>query len=246
MKHKWNRNCRSFIGTYPCEISVAENLLDCTDCSFYEPIQKRILIIKLGALGDVLRTIPILKGIKEKYGYETHITWLIEKGSKELLYNIPEIDRIFEDTPENIQRIKQEKFDILLSLEIDAPGTVIANTIDADEKYGYFLDKDGHPSLFNKEATDYLEMALSNKLKLNNKKTYQEHIFDLCCIPYKKQTYSLQLTEKEKQYAAKFFQENNIDANWNKCWICRTLVFKKLGRRKNNRTNKTDQRRNNP
>ena len=64
----WNRDCRSFKGIYSCDILKTENYKDCSECNFYEKIDKKILILKLGAMGDVLRTTTILTAIKEKYG----------------------------------------------------------------------------------------------------------------------------------------------------------------------------------
>ena len=44
----------------------------------------KIVIIKLGELGDVLRTTPILEAIKAKYP-DSEITWITEPESKEIL-----------------------------------------------------------------------------------------------------------------------------------------------------------------
>ena len=44
----------------------------------------KICIIKLGALGDVVRTTPLLLGIKEKYP-ESEITWITKSNAKEIL-----------------------------------------------------------------------------------------------------------------------------------------------------------------
>ena len=63
-------DCRYYIGDRPC-IFVRE----CTGCPHYSPQGTRILIIKTGALGDVLRTTILLGGIKRAYP-ESHITWI--------------------------------------------------------------------------------------------------------------------------------------------------------------------------
>ncbi len=55
-------DCRYYKGEKPCKFNRL-----CKGCSHYEPMGKRILIIKLGATGDVLRTTPILKPLKEIY-----------------------------------------------------------------------------------------------------------------------------------------------------------------------------------
>ena len=49
----------------------------------------KILIIKLGAIGDVLRTTSFLKGLKDKYNAE--IDWVTKKESFALNVNFPKL-----------------------------------------------------------------------------------------------------------------------------------------------------------
>ncbi len=198
MKYKWNRDCRSYIGRYACDLVRSEDYTSCEDCPFYEPTGKRVLLIKLGAMGDVLRTTPLLRAIKEKYG-NCHITWLVNKESKDFL-NSPRVDRVLEYSFENILRLTSEDFDVLISLEIDSPGTIVARNVNAKEKYGYFMDKDGYTSTFNKGADHYLERALSDKINKANRKTYQEMMFETADLPYNKEGYDFEFHEKKGEY----------------------------------------------
>ncbi len=45
VKMEFKRDCKSFPGVYACEVMTAEGQEDCKDCMFYEPIEKKILII---------------------------------------------------------------------------------------------------------------------------------------------------------------------------------------------------------
>ncbi len=54
---------------------------------------KNILIIRLGAIGDVIRTLPALNALRKKFP-ESHIAWLVEEKSKSILNGHPEIDEI--------------------------------------------------------------------------------------------------------------------------------------------------------
>lgn len=242
MKYKWNRNCKSFPGIYACEVMTAQAYKDCKDCKFYEPISKKILIIKLGAIGDVLRTTPILKTLKEKYGKNIHISWLVKEESKDLLKNNPLIDRILTYSLDSILRLQYEKFDILLSLEVDIPGIAISNLIKADKKYGYFLDKDGHPNYFNEGSKFYLERVFSNYINKSNKKNQLEMLHEIIELPYKKQDYILNLTEEELSYGEKFKKNKLIGINissgdrWsNKSWDKNKIIelVKKIKRETN-------------
>ena len=74
MKIKVNNDCRYFKGDIPCSYHKKENVI-CETCSYYDPIKEKTLIIKLGAAGDVIRTTPILRKLKQIYP-ASYITWL--------------------------------------------------------------------------------------------------------------------------------------------------------------------------
>jgi heptosyltransferase I len=53
----------------------------------------KLLILRLSAVGDVLRTLPAVKALKEHFP-SSHITWVVEDQAKTLLESQPEIDRV--------------------------------------------------------------------------------------------------------------------------------------------------------
>jgi len=55
--------------------------------------QRKILVLRLSAVGDVIRTLPAVKALKE-YDPTSHITWIVEEPSKTLLESQPEIDEV--------------------------------------------------------------------------------------------------------------------------------------------------------
>ena len=65
---KWNTKCRFFNEKYACDTLSSEGYKDCDECKFTQEYSKKILIIKLGAMGDVLRTTSILPALRKKYG----------------------------------------------------------------------------------------------------------------------------------------------------------------------------------
>jgi lipopolysaccharide heptosyltransferase I len=54
---------------------------------------KKILILRLSAVGDVIRTLPAVKALKEHYPSST-ITWIVEEPSQAFLESQPEIDEV--------------------------------------------------------------------------------------------------------------------------------------------------------
>ncbi len=57
-------DCKYFNGDRPCKHNKLSGTI-CNECTYYEPIGLKILIIKLDAIGDVLRTTSILKPLKK-------------------------------------------------------------------------------------------------------------------------------------------------------------------------------------
>ena len=56
-------DCRHFRGDLPCRPNKTDDYV-CDGCPVYAPVTQRILIIKLGAIGDVIRTTPLLRRLR--------------------------------------------------------------------------------------------------------------------------------------------------------------------------------------
>src|SRR5688572_32883598 len=93
----WKGDCRHFRGDVPCAPHKREGV-HCDDCPHYDPIQGRILIIKLGAIGDVIRTTPLLRKLKADHP-RAHITWLTH--SPEVVPRSA-VDRVLPFTPASV------------------------------------------------------------------------------------------------------------------------------------------------
>lgn len=165
----------------------------------------RILIIKLGARGDVLRTLPIVRAIKEKYPL-SQITFITKKESAELIEGVSFIDRV-----DNIHEINEE-FDILYNFDMEEEATNLAMKTKAKKKYGFY-NEEGFPATFNLSSEYYLNTLFDDELKMKNRKTYQEMMFEAAEIPYQKQPFILNLDKEDINYANEFVKKNNIDTS---------------------------------
>ncbi len=166
---------------------------------------KKICIIKLGALGDVIRTLPILIGIKEKYP-DSEISWITKKDSFEMVKNSPHVKKML-----ILPFEPRESFDILYNFDIDDEATFLAGKINSKKKYGFYSDG-GFVSAFNIGAEYYLNTIFDDEIKKTNAKTYQEMIFMAAELPYKRQYHAIILSEETKKYAGNFFEENKINS----------------------------------
>ena len=163
----------------------------------------KICIIKLGALGDVVRTTPLLLGIKEKYP-ESEITWITKSNAKEILEDNSLINRLL-FIPCEIN----ERFEILYNFDIEEEATKLASKINAKKKYGFY-DNDGFPAAFNQDAEYYLNTVFDDEIKKSNKKTYQQMMFDLAGLKYGKQEPFISIPNRNKEEMNKFLEKNNL------------------------------------
>lgn len=165
---------------------------------------QKICIIKLGALGDVVRTLPILIGIKEKFP-ESEIVWITRKESLEIVKSSPYVNEVLV-IPFEIS----ESFDVLYNFDVDDEATNLAEKINASEKFG-FRSENEFVSAFNLGAEYYLNTMFDDELKKKNEKTYQEMMFLAADLPYKKQHHELLLDENHKIYANNFLGEKQAN-----------------------------------
>ncbi len=166
----------------------------------------KILIIKLGAKGDVLRTLSLLPAIKNKFP-DSEIHWVTKTASLELLKDIPYINKLY-----SLPFSTDEHFNVLYNFDIEKEATDIAENTKADKKYGFYLDQE-YPAAFNLGASYYLETIFDDFLKKENKKTYQQMMFDVADLKYNGEHCPIFLDERDKEYAKEFIRQNNLNKN---------------------------------
>ena len=164
---------------------------------------KKILIIKLGALGDVIRTLSILPAIKEKYP-DSEIYWLTKPESKEIVTRSPYVKAVY-----TLPYKEKEDFDILYNFDIDKVAAELSNKIKAGERYGFSLENN-YPVAYNSGAEYYLNTLFDDELKRKNKKTYQEMMFETAELPYNNEHHPLYLSGEDNKHALSFVKKNKI------------------------------------
>ncbi len=201
-------DCRYFLGDRPCKYHKKEGV-KCSDCKYYDPIKMRILIIKLGAMGDVLRTTPILEALKKKYK-GCKITWVVDEESKELLENNSYLDGILPYGPGTLSHLLVEEFDLVINLDSLPKSACLASLTRGRKKLGFGLDQKGSIFSFNKEAEEWFRMGIDDNIKRKNRKTYQEIIFEIMGLRFKKEEPVVNLMKEEKDFANKFAAKHSL------------------------------------
>ena len=192
----YRNDCRFFAGEKPCRYK-------CEDaCQHFEPFGTRILIVKLGATGDVLRTTPLLRPLKERYP-NSHITWIVDAISAPLLRQNPFIDKILTPGFDTLSRLQVEEFDVLYCLDKVEAATSLGMLARAKKKLGFALTPQGTLSIFNPEAEFALHLGVSDNLKFRvNQKSYQQVVFEAVGLPYNRERYVLELEHEARVWSA--------------------------------------------
>lgn len=198
-------DCRFFRGDKPCV-----HRCECGKCSHYSPMGKRILIVKLDAIGDVVRTTSILNPLRAKHS-PCHVTWLVHPLGEEMLAGNSLIDRVLSYKPESLEALRAEKFDLVLSLDKTPRATGVAMWAQAPEKLGFGLSQYGTIYPLTPDADYAFQMGLDDELKFRkNQRTYQDVIFECIRLPYAREEYCLEVAEKYRKVAERFYTTNGI------------------------------------
>jgi heptosyltransferase-2 len=124
----------------------------------------------------------------------------------------PNIDKIIVYSDSAAKALSAECFDIILSLDKAEEGINLASAVSAKEKYGFGIDQGGKLCPLNKEAGYSYRLGIDDELKFfKNKKTYQELIYEMSCLDYKRNPYKLCLNRKNFEFADNFFRTNNLN-----------------------------------
>ena len=192
-----NTDCKYYRGDIPCVYHKRQGV-HCERCGYYEKLKERILIIKLGAIGDVIRTTPLLHKLKSEYP-DAQIHWLTD--TPEILPS--QIDKVYRFDIRDIEILKSMSFHLLLNLDKDREACALANRIKAKTKKG-FKFVDGHCSPIGNAAEAKWITGLFDDVNQSNTKSYLEEIFEICGYKFQGEEYIFELHEKAKNWDLKY------------------------------------------
>jgi len=171
----------------------------------------KILIIKLGAMGDVLRTTALLPALKEKYE-PCGIDWITQKNSLDLLKDNPYIFNVvlIEDATE------LGNYDLVINLDDDDAACILASTIKAKKLIGaYFKDR---KKTYTDDSAPWFDMGLisrhgkekADRLKAENTKSFQEIHFGMLGLQnYEEFLPQLLVDQSNMQFAIQFMHNDH-------------------------------------
>jgi len=136
----------------------------------------KILIIKLGATGDVVRTTTLLHILKGE------IHWLTNDNNMILLNGNPKIEKCIPWSKNAF--LTNTDYDIVINLEDTFDAARLLSEIRYKELFGAYLNKSNELT-YTESSKEWFDLSLisnfgkakADGLKLINRKTYQEMIF---------------------------------------------------------------------
>jgi ADP-heptose:LPS heptosyltransferase len=201
-------DCRFFIGDRPCLWHKATGVL-CT-CDHYQRIEERLLIIKLDAMGDVLRTTALLPPLAEKHP-NASITWITRRESRPLLERNPYITEILDYGENALLQLGVRAFDRVINLDAGKTSAALASAANAARKDGFVLDPRGFVQATNPAAKAWLEMGVFDDLKRKGTRTYQDMMADIVGLSGCSHRYVFNLTEKEQEQGRAQLEKLGVD-----------------------------------
>ena len=229
-KMRINTDCRFYKGDMPC-VYHKKRGVHCWDCRFYKQIDKKILIIKLGAAGDVVRTTPLLHKIKENHG-NAEVTWITY--FPELVPDV--VDNILNFEFKNVLYLIDTPFDVAINLDKDKEACALINMIRAKSKKGFKLEK-GKVVPINKDAEHKWVTGLFDDVNKKNNKSYLQEIFEIFGAEFKGEKYILDKSPSKEWNISKTEQLIGLNTGcgdrWKtrlwpeKCWIELIELLKK-------------------
>lgn len=201
-------DCRFFLGDRPCIWHKSTGVL-CI-CDHYQRIEERLLIIKLDAMGDVLRTTALLPALAEAHPRAT-ITWITRREARPLLERNPYISEILDYGEDALLQLRVRTFDRVINLDAGKTSAALASAANASRKDGFILDARGYVQPTNAAATMWLEMGVFDDLKRQGTKTYQDMMADIIGLSGRPHHYVLQLTDEERELGKVYLQHLGLD-----------------------------------
>jgi len=131
---------------------------------------KKILIIRCGALGDLVYATSIIDALKYQFGNDTLIDFVSTPGTSGIFKVDPRVNHVFplkhkkvpiwlsKDKQNIINSSKKDKYDYLINFEYGKQFTSLISNIQADKKVGANLNMPTIPShiTHSVEITKYM------------------------------------------------------------------------------------------
>jgi ADP-heptose:LPS heptosyltransferase len=149
-----------------------------------------VLILKLNAAGDVVRTSTLLRRLQGR------VTWITAPENLVLLRGVADNLRCL--AWDDRDQALDSRYDLLINLEDEVAVAAFASNVNCQHVFGAYLS-DGTEVGYTSDARGWFDMSListygrakADELKLRNRRTYQDLIFEGLGFTFKGERYML-------------------------------------------------------
>ncbi len=188
----YKSDCRYFRGDIPCAPHKTGGY-HCDSCPYYEQTDRNILIIKLGAVGDVIRTTPLLRKLRTLYPH-ARVWWMTH--TPDVLPPMVDVKMRFDMA--SVISVMAVNFDLLINLDKDREACALADRIEASVKRGFVL-RNGICAPTDEYARHKFLTGIFDDLNKLNSKHYVQEIFEICGYLWEGEEYILE-SESSHQF----------------------------------------------
>ncbi len=209
--NEFKTDCRQFRTDRPCAPHKRDGRA-CADCDEYDPVRQRVLVIKLAALGDVLRTTSFLPAIHASFG-PCRVTWVTSPQGRELFEGNHLVDEVLSSGDAvTAARLAVEEFDAVLCPDADPAAAALAGVARGKEHRGFKLNEGGEVVPLGEAAEHWFKMGLDDQRKRDNAETYQKLVAELLGLdPGEVGEPILEPSESDRQAVAGFREALGFD-----------------------------------
>ncbi len=171
----------------------------------------RILIVKLGALGDVLRTTPLLTALKQKYP-ACRITWVVDGACRDVLEGNAHIAELLTYSPAIVDRLRSEEFDLAINLDKEKEALDSVTAAKAPLKMGFGRSASGELCALDEKSDYAYRLGIDDELKFKkNEKTYQQISFEQLGLRFNREEYLFEVGAENLEFARKHLTSLGVD-----------------------------------
>ena len=176
----------------------------------------QIMIVKLGALGDVVRTTALLPALKQKFP-SAEVTWITSPSAKALLELNPLIDHLYCD--DELPSLTTD-WDWILSLDDEEAICKKVSTQRSQKISGAFWDEREKTLKYSEDVSEWFGMGIlrpkaqggllkANELKKQNQASHPEIFYRMLDLPLPIHRPQIGIHSEERQKALLWMKEKD-------------------------------------
>jgi heptosyltransferase-2 len=151
----------------------------------------KVALVKIGALGDVVRTTSVVAGVRRRWA-DANITWITSHAALPLIAGLPAVRAAAIDDPEDTAW-RSTHYDWIINLDDEFVSCATATQLRGDRLSGAYVDRDGRRT-YTRDLASWFDMgilqsdrpnglATANQLKRENTRSYGELLYEGLDLP---------------------------------------------------------------